>query len=897
MVDGTIVGDAYDIDPNSVETISVLKGANATALFGSRAANGAIVITTLKAAAGKTNFDISQGVTFDKVYKLVHLQNSYAGGASSTLIPFTWTDGMPEEWKSLDGKSYPDYTDDASWGPRMEGQEYIPWYAWVPGTKYTGKTASLVAQPDNTRDFWQTGVNSNTNFNFYSAGKGYNTRLSYSKEYIKGLIPDTKSDRNVISTSTSFELNSRLNAGIDFTYNTQKIFGEFDDGYANQTSGNFGQWNHRDIDMGIMKELNGVLTPIGTLATWNYRSNPSAYNPDDPASFWKANYWYNFYSYLDNIDNRQRRDRLYGDVYLNFKIDDHLSIRGTVRKDQSDYYYENLNKSILEASALQTGFIASYGTGERYQNETNYEAIASYSNNFINNDLAVNALVGGNIYTYLRKDLDAATTQGLIIYDLYSLANSKANPTLSNAKLNQRINSVFASGTFEYKRFISATWALRQDWSSSLPTTDNSLFYPSAGFSFVPSGVAGVKLPSWLTFAKLYGSWGKKPLNVDIYALNFTYPINQNKWNGSVLQSTTNSIPASNLAGALITSYETGFELKFLKNRLGFNANYYYETADDQPLSIQLPGQSGFTSETINAASVRRSGIEATIDGLIINKKNFTWSVTKTFGYLLDNKVTKMIEGTDRIQPSGWVGAQFSGGLEASAYQVLGKDWGQLIGGGFTVNENGQKLIDPNTGLFAQGDPQHDWGNIVPKITGGLQSLFTYKNFILNASFDYQFGGHFFSLTESWGAYSGLLDYTASTNDRGHNVRDPLSEGGGVRVAGVSSVDGKTPVDMYVDGYTYFHQFFSQNINFAYVHKLSYVKFREISLGYNLPVQKIGFLSPVFKGITFSLVARNPWLIYSASKNFDPSEISGTYGEDGQLPSVRSFGFNVKFNF
>jgi len=895
VVDGTIVGDAYDIDPNNVESVNILKGANATALFGSRATNGAIIITTLRAAQNKTSFDISQGMTFDKVSRLVKLQNRYAGGSSPDLIPFTYVDGMPEEWKALDGKAYPDYTDDASWGPRMAGQEYIPWYAWIPGTKYTGKTANLVPQPNNTRDFWDDGLNSNTNFNFYSSGKGYNTRISFSKEYIKGLIPDSKSDRNVISTNTTFDLTSHLSAGIDITYNTQKIFGEYNDGYANQSSGNFGQWNHRDLDMNIMRELQNTLTPIGTLATWNFRTNPQAYNPADPGSFWKANFWYNFYAYQNNLDYQQRRDRTYGNVYLQYKFDNHFSIRGTVRKDMLTYYYENKQKSILEQSALQTGFIASYGTGQHNQNETNYEFIAQYNNTFFK-DLGVNVLAGANSQDLLVKDVSAGTVNGLVIADLYSISNSKANPTIGNARSEFKTNSIFASGDFEYRKFISATWALRQDWNSTLPASANGLFYPSAGFAFVPSEFTK-NSASWLSFAKIYGSWGKKPLTLNYAVLNLTYPINQNKWNGNALQSTNNTISSPDLRGALITSYEAGVELHFLKNRLSVNANYYYEKADDQPIAIQLPGQSGFTSETINAASVRRSGIEITIDGQIVKNRNFSWTVTKTFGYLMDNKVTKMIGDIKQIQPSGWIGATFAGNSMASAYQVLGQDWGQLIGGGYAVNSAGQRLVDPNTGLFAQGDPNYTWGNIVPKVTGGLQSLFTYKNFVLNTSFDYQFGGRFFSLTESWGTYSGLLEYTAADNDRGHNVRDALANGGGVRVTGVSSVDQKTPVDMYVDANTYFHQFFNSSIAAPFVHKLSYVKLREISLGYSIPAQRIGFLKPVFKGITVSAVARNVWLIYSETKNFDPSEISGTYGEDGQLPSVRSLGFNVKFNF
>ncbi|QEC66972.1 SusC/RagA family TonB-linked outer membrane protein [Panacibacter ginsenosidivorans] len=896
VVDGTIVGDAYDIDPNSVESINVLKGANATALFGSRASNGAIIITTKKAAAGKTSIDVSQGLTFDRVNRIPHLQNSYAGGGSADLIPFTFVEGMPEEWRALDGKLFPDYTDDASWGPKMEGQEYVPWYAWVPGTKYTGKTASLVAQPDNIKDFFANGFNSNTNVNFYKSGQGYSTRLSFSKQFIQGIIPNSKSDRYVVSTSTSLDLNKYFTAGINLNFNTQNIYGEYDDGYANQTSGNFGQWNHRDLDMGIMKELQYLHVPDyagGGLASWNWSSNPTAYDPTNPAGFFTGNYWYNFYSYMDNLDQRQRRDRLYGDVYLNFKLNSHFNIRGTVRRDQSNYYYENKVKSLLEKSATQTGLKAGFGTGERYQNETNYELIATYNTTFLK-DFGLNLLAGGNVLTYLRKDLDASTVNGLTIYDLYALSNSVSTPNLSNSRLESRTNSLFASGDLEYKKFISATFAVRQDYNSTLPTSDNKLFYPSVGMSFIPSTFTKDALP-WLSFAKVFGSWGKKPLALDIYALDLTYPINQNKWDDNALQTVSNTIPDRSLAGTTITSYEAGVELRFAKNKIGLMATYYNEKAADQPINIQVPGQSGFTTKTVNAATVERNGLEFTVDAKIVNRKDFTWSVTKTFGYLMGNKVTKLIEGTTRIQPSGWAGA--FGSRYATAYQVLGEDWGQLIGGGMTRNEDGKALIDPSSGLYAAGNANYNWGNIVPKVTGGFQSLFTYKNFILNLSLDYQVGGKFFSLSESWGAFSGLLDYTAETNDRGKNVRDPLSEGGGVHVVGVSSVDSKTPVDMYVDGFTYFHQFYGAGIADPYVHDLSYLKLREVSLGYSIPSEKLGFMSNTVKGITVSLIARNPWLIYSASKNFDPSEISGVYGEDGQLPSVRSLGFNVKFNF
>ena len=899
VVDGTIVQNdgtrdgAYDIDPSNVENVTILKGANATALFGSKAINGAIVITTKKGNGGKSAIQVNQGVVVDKVTHLLHVQNRYAGGANNYLTTYHYKAGDPASWQSLDGVGFPDYTDDSSWGPEMDGQTYAPWYAWVPGTQYSGKSAKLVAQPNNIKDFWNTGVTTNTNVSLSRSGQGYSTRLSYSKQYIGGLIPDSKSDRNILSASTTIDLSKTVTAGVDFTYNTQQLTGEYNDGYANQSSGNFGQWNHRDLDMKIIKSLRGLKTPIGTLASWNWFHNPDGYDATNPSSFFTGNYWYNFYGYQDNLDNQTRRERLYGNAYIKINILDGLSVKGTIRKDGYNYWYENKTKSILEKSGSQTGLLASYATGQRNQNDLNYEAIATYNHTFFK-DLSVSLLGGANVNTYARKDLSSNTNQGLNIPDFYDISNSKSQPSVGTSRQNSQTNSVFGSGEFEYKRFVSVSGAIRQDWSSTLPAGNNKLLYPAAGFSFVPTELVKT-LPSWLSFGKLYGSWGRKPLTLDIYANNFPYSVDQYQYSGNFLMSSPGIVPDPHLKGALITSYEAGVDLRFIQNRFGINVNYYNETSASQPVTINVDAVSGFTSKTINAATVKREGFEFTLNAGIVRTKDFSWNVTATLGWLTHNPVTQIVPGQNRVQPANWLGT--FGTHYASSFQVLHKDWGQLVGGGFTRGAGGAPEIDPTTGLYISGDPNYDWGSIVPKITGGLQNLFTYKNFLVNASLDYQFGGHFFSLTESWSMYSGDIDYTASNNDRGKSVRDPVADGGGVHVKGVSSLDGKTPVDKYVDGFTYFHQFYGDQIAEPFVHKLSFVKLREVSVGYSLPVKKWAATSKWLQAASASLVARNLWLIYSASRNFDPSEISDVFGENGQLPATRSLGVNLSFTF
>jgi TonB-linked SusC/RagA family outer membrane protein len=900
VIDGTIIGNdgnrdgAYDIDPSNVETVTVLKGANATALFGSKASNGAIVITTKKGGSGgRSLVQVNQGVIMDRVTHLMRVQNRYAGGAASDLTPYHYKTGDPDSWKGLEGIGFPDYTDDSSWGPEMLGQDYAPWYAWVPGTSYSGKAAKLTPQPNNIKDFWNTGLTSNTNVNFTKSGQGYSTRLSYSKQYINGMIPNTNSDRNILSASATVDLNKFITAGVDLTYNTQMINGEYNDGYANGTSGNFGQWNHRDLDMKLMKQLRTLMTPAGTLASWNWARNPDGYSASNPAAFFSGNYWYNFYAYQDNLSQKQRRDRIYGDAYLKMNIIDGLSVKATLRKDQYNYWQENITSSLMEKSGAQTGQLASFLTGQRYQNELNYEGIVTYNHTFFK-DLGFNILAGGNVNTYSRKDLQAQTVNGLNIANFYALANSKAQPTIVNSRLESRINSFFGSGDFEYKRFVSATWAIRKDWVSTLPAGNNSLFYPSAGVAFVPSELVKT-LPSWLSFAKIYGSWGRKPLTLDIYQTNSPYSTNQVLWNGNVMMSAPGAVPDSSLKGALITTYEAGVDLRFFENRFGLTVNYYNENAASQPVQISIDAVSGLRAKSINAATVKRNGFEFTLNAGVVKSSNFNWNITATLGYLMSNKVTQIVAGQDRIQPTGWIGS--FGTRYASAYQVKGKDWGQLIGGGYKMNAAGQKLVNPTSGLYVTGDANYNWGSIVPKVTGGLQNLFTYKSIILNASLDYQFGGHFFSLTESWGRFSGITEETAVNNDKGKSIRTPVADGGGVHITGVSSVDSKTPVDMYIEGQTWAQEFYGQRIADPYVHKLSYVKLREVSLGYQLPVKKWGFTGKWMQSATASIVARNLWLIYSASKNFDPSEISDVYGENGQLPATRSLGVNLSFSF
>jgi len=886
VVDGTPVA-SFDLNPDDIQDVTVLKGANATALFGERARGGAVVITTRKGGQrGTAGIEVNQGITFDRVYILPEYQNLYAGGAVEELQKFSWRQGMPQEWRALDGAYFHDFRDDASWGPRMVGQQYAPWYAWIPGHADYGKTVPLLPQPDNSRDFWNTGFTNVTNVSFSKAGQGYSTRVSYTYNGITGMLPNSRANKNTLFTSASVDLSSRFTLAATINFVNYNIVGEFNDAYSNQSTGSFNSWFHRNLDMNKMKELRRLRTPIGTLASWNMAQNPSSGSTD----LYKGNYWYNFYSYFDEIDNKQTRDRLFGDIGLTYNINKAFKLRGTIRKNALTTNYEFITTSLLEQSASQTGTLASYSTGLTRANEMNYEGLASYNQQFLGNKLNVSLNGGGNVLQTSYTEATQATSQGLNVADLYAISNSKANPNLTNSRQRTEVRSVFTFGDIEWNRMVNLNFAVRNDWYSTLPAGENSLLSPSLGVTFTFSDLTKNSLP-WLSFGKMFASWGKKPTSLGFGANNFAYSIGQDQFNGNFLTTQPNTLIDPALKGALTTTYEAGFDFRFIRNRFGLNLTYFKELIERAPVTVSLGGTSGYTGLLTNASLIRRQGIEVVADARIMSRKDFEWTVTKNLGYLMDNKVLETNpEGGRILLAGGSFGTRF-----ARAFQVVGKDWGQLIGGGIARNAEGQPLLDAN-GFYLR-DADKEWGSIVPKLTGGITNTMTFKNFTFNFTVDYQFGGKFFSLSEQWGHYSGLLKATAATNDKGMNVRDDVAVGGGVHVVGVSAADGKTPVDMYVPAQDYFHQFYGTQIAEPYVHSLSFVKLREASLGYRIPVTKLGRLSNVFKGATVSIVARNPVLLYRETQNFDPSEISNLQGEDSNMPGTRSLGVNFKFNF
>jgi hypothetical protein len=439
------------------------------------------VITTRKKTKSKLQVEYNQSVTFEDAIVTMRYQNKYAGG-SSAWSTFNYVPGMPASWQALNGKRFRDYTDDASWGPRIDGSEYIPWYAWIPGSKYSGKTARLTAQPSNINQFWDMGVTTNSNLSVFKTLKKGQVRLSYNNTQIKGAIPNSRNGRNTVSLSASYDLTKKLTVSTDANFTLNTIEGDFGDGYSNNSTGSFSSWFHRDLDFNIMKELRGLKTPIGTLATWNPRNNPNNYDPANPGNFWKANFWYNPYSYYDNIVSKSDRTRVYGNIRLAYKVNKDLNISATLRNNSLNTKGVGITRSILEASALQTGYLAGY-----YK-----KGIRKFD---------VDAYLGANLLDQKNYAVTASTAGGLVVPDKYELSNS-VNPVVRNNRgpndiTNHTQNRAFFGNLdVSYNKFLNFNGAYRQDFYSILPAGNNSLasFSYGAGFIFSERQNALVKL-------------------------------------------------------------------------------------------------------------------------------------------------------------------------------------------------------------------------------------------------------------------------------------------------------------------------------------------------------------------------------------------------------------------
>jgi len=856
-----------DVNPEDVESINVLKGPAASALYGLRGQYGVILITTKKGAKGtkKVEVSLNSALSVEKVANFMPLQNIYGVGNNQTFLTFST------------GEKYVNGNDE-SWGPKMDGTPVRMFYSFYPQDPEFGKLTPFLPQPNNVKDFFETGFNANNGITMTGSNESSVFRLSYTNAYINGTYPNSFLKRNNFSLSSSFDITSKLTAGANVNYannNGQRPV----QGYQGSFTG-ANQWFQRNIDINRLKNYKYA---DGTILNWNV--NPSTSGTtlgtivNNRPSDWN-NPYFDAYENL-NLDNR---DRLFGDVNLGYQLLPELKISGFIR---SDRYTQNISRR----NAIGGRLDESYSTG-KYQNiETNYEFLAQYSKKWNDFDLNLNA--GANLLTQKYDYVTSATSGGLSSPGFYSIEASIDRPLSYSYLRKKEVRSVYAMGSIGYKDTYFVDASVRNDISSALPDNNNSYWYPSVSGSFVFSNLIESNV---LSFGKLRTSYAIAGSDLSPYETAINY-VTGTVYKGPGGTVTTGYVPDKlknpNIKPSFARSFEVGTELKFFKNRVGIDFTYYKQKNKNQIIDLSVSGASGFTSTVVNAGDIQNQGVEIVLTGKPLVSKTFEWNTTINFARN-KSRINELYPGINVYQLDNNVYSSQTVFLNAT----VGQEFGTLVGPGYLRTADGQLVIGSDN-LPVQ-EFNKDFGTVVPRFTGGFINNFRVWKFDVGAMIDFQSGGKFFSWSKMLSVKSGQAEETAVLNANGVNVRDPLANGGGVLVSGISQATG-LPVSNYVDARTYFRNKIGTQIYEEWLYDATYVKLREVSLGYTF--DKISFKKLPFKSVRLAAIARNPVMIYQkAPKGLDPSELSAgsasiSWIEKGELQTVRSFGFNLNVTF
>ena len=898
VVDGTITNQSAVLMDN-VENLSVLKGPAATALYGQRAANGAVVITTKRGSRKKfSGVEVNLGATFEKIALLPPYQNEYAGGYSSSYTNknslgagylddqgyyiFNYDPTVhPASWASFQGQKMLEYGADESWGPKINGSMYRAYWSWYPGKEF-GQLTPMVAQPNNVKDFFQTGLNLNNSVAFTSGGEGHNFRLTYGNQQRTLVIPNANRDQHQIALNGSFDVGKKMTISTDVTYTTFATKGAPAEGYdlsgLNITQ-NFNQWFQRQLDMNRMKQYREA---DGSLNSWNI-GDPNA--TSDFSSYGVPQYWDNPYFVVAENYTTQKQNRLVGNIGFNYKFNNHLSLQSNAR--MNSYYNENDGRMATGSLTLPY-----YRQAQNQYKEMNYEANLIYKNKF--GAFSVDGLAGGNIRRNSYSQMSLATEGGLSSPNYFDIAASVSRPSYSRGYEKKIVNSFYGKASVGYKDFVFVDATLRNDWSSALPTANNSYLYPSVSTSFIFTEFLKT---SWLTYGKLRASYAS--VGSDLGAHSLDLAINNGSFYGSNASvSIGNQFKGGGIRPALTKAYEFGVELKLFK-KIGFDATVYQNNNTDQILGVDVSPSSGFSTAQINAGNIVSQGIELSLNGKPIETKNFVWETSINWAKNR-NEIKELAPG---INTYLYATNRYDTRLE----HRVGGQWGTYYGRKWRTDPtSGKTLID------ATGQPLYDInkeiGTVLPKFTGGLFNTFRYKNFDLAFSIDFQSGGLFYSETRNFNSGTGLSQETVGVNDKGNDWRDypgtyttatGNAGNGGIRIPGVfanGALVGKEN-NRYISARAYWYTARQRDASNVLL-DASFIKLREVRFGYSIPASVLKKM-PFAKSANFGVILQNAWLIWATTKQWgiDPSELEVFYREGGQLSSTRQLGVNLRVTF
>ncbi|MFN8274326.1 MAG: SusC/RagA family TonB-linked outer membrane protein [Flavobacteriaceae bacterium] len=883
---------ASDIDPNNIESINVLKGAAATALYGSDASNGALIITTKK---GKKSTAL--GVNFSSTFSTGQIdkttfakyQNSYGGGGydghDNLIVTDVNGDGVDD---LLVPTGY-----DISYGNAFDPNLSVyQWNAFAPGNPNFGKSTPWVAAKHDPSDFFEKSVGYVNSLNFSGGDEKttYSVTLTNNKE--TGVLPNSLLLKNTISSNFSRDLNDKIKLGFTLNFTDQSTKGRNNLGYGDNFLGGFRQWWQTNVDV---SELRREYFRANQNVTWNMNDPLSG---DLSPAYWNNPYWDRYENY-----ETDRHNRLILGANLSYDITKNFNVFGRVTLERTNDKQE-LRKAI--GSHPEEFGVSQISEGSGYQLFTRnfaqetYDFIATYDLK-LTEKLGAKLLAGSTLKHSLSYSFLGSTTGGLGAAGLYTLSNSNQYVAPVQTEFTFMKTGYYGQASLDYGKFLFLEGTLRKDKSTALPNTNNVYNYFSVGSSFLLSEF--IK-KDWLDLAKLRVSYAEVGNDPTVGTPGSA--INNGVINGNALYGTsTTFIDFPKLKPELQKSWEYGIEGSFFKNRLNLEFSWYQSNTVNQLFRVPQSTATGYSTSFINAGEVENKGIELVLTGSPIRTKDFEWQVAVNWARNR-NKLVSLDGGRTNLQL-----ASFQSGITLNA--TVGEPYGTIKGTDYVYDSNGNKIVGED-GNYLQSDTNDKViGNIQPDWIGGISNKFIYKNFALNFLIDIKKGGSVFSLDQGYGQDTGLYPETAGTNDLGNPVRNTLADGGGYINSGVMEnpayvpgngqpqyitntirVDASDSSEASGLGYG-----ISANPDKAYVYDASYVKLREVGLTYTLPSK---YLERTFiKGMSFSVLGNNLWIIHKNLPYADPE--AGTSSgnvqgyQSGVMPTVKVYSFNLKVNF
>ena len=830
-----------DLNMDDVASVTVLKGPNAAALYGSRASNGAVVITTKNArqASRGTKFSFTSRGSVDQLSIFPKYQNQYGQGFGGE---FQYVDGA--------GGGVNDGADE-SWGPKLDGR---------PIDQFSGKAQPWIAHPNNVRDFFRTGNTVSNNVTVSQSFENAGARLSITRDDIKANVPNSSLGRLASSLSANATIKEKLDVSGSLQYTQNKGMNRPENGYTEGNPFMTFTWFGRQVD-------------VQSLAA-KYYNKDSPYGLTDGSLYnWNDNYHRNPYWQVYENPTPDSRDRIVAQGSANYTFNSWLS--GVARASADNYRFtadqQFAKGNIDNASASFNGAFTDFNNRAQ---ESNFEAILTAKPSYRFLDFSLN--VGGN-----RRRSDSFSngyrTAGILVPGIYNLANAGIAPTSTNSEFHSASNSAYGSALVTVKKYWTVEATGRNDWSSTLPKENASYFYPSVSSSLVLSDLfPALANNRWLSYLKARGGWARVGSDAGPYQLATVYNGNSNKFGSLPQFSLANTANNANLKPEQTTAQEGGIELSILNDRLTFDGTYYVKKTRDQIIPLTTAPATGFSSAVINAGQISNRGFEASISARPLRLTNgFSWNTT--FNYLRNrSKVDSLYPGLATII----IASQWSSNIEARQ----GQPYGVLFGYAYLRDSaTGKRML--SGGLPLRDPTKRILGNVNPDWTGGWANEFRYKSVAVNVLVDFRRGGQNFSIGNWWGQYAGIL---ASTLEGRQEDWDKP----GLIIDGIDKATGK-PNTVRVTAEDYNHTVYP--INEAGIFNTGFTKLREVRFSWDVPRQYADKVRASQLNLAF--VGRN-LLTWTDFPNYDPENSTnagngGTGYDMGAMPTTRSFGINI----